>query len=103
MSDGVRAEVDGRFLNPENVDAVEKRAREELATGASFGIPPSLRKIPDVPHGDVGWDGLRRIQLFQPRLIGVEAAHRPIEGGGVAIPEVTSHRPLAFAPDPVDR
>ena len=23
VSDGVRAEVDGRFLNPENVDAVE--------------------------------------------------------------------------------
>ena len=31
VSDGVRAEVDGRLLHPKDVDPVEQGAREELA------------------------------------------------------------------------
>ena len=38
MPNRVVAQVNGGFAKPKNVDPVEERARDELATGVAFGL-----------------------------------------------------------------
>ncbi len=83
VSNGVRAKVDGRLLHPQDVDPVEERARQELASRASFGLPPCLRQVSDVADRDIGWDVVQSLTSLGRHLFLVEASHCPFESLGV--------------------
>ncbi len=102
VPDGVRAEVDGRFLDPENVDPVEQRAGEELTARATFGLPPRFGQFLDITDCDVGWDVVRSLPGLGRRLLLVEASHGLFEPRGVTIAEVAGHRALTFTSDSIE-
>ena len=75
VSDGVRAEVDGRFCDPQNVDPIKERARQELAAGAALSLPPGLWQIFDIADRDVRRDVVRSLAGLGRRLFLVETSH----------------------------
>ena len=61
VSDGVCAEVDGRFCDPENVDPIEQGACKELTARAALSLPPGLWQIFDIADRDVRRDVVRSL------------------------------------------
>jgi hypothetical protein len=81
----MRAEVDGRLSDAQDIDPVKQGAREELTARPSFGLAPGLGKVLDVADRDIGRDVVPSLAGLGRRLFLVEASHRPLESLGVTI------------------
>ena len=97
----MRVEVNGRLLDPQHVDPVEQGAREELAAGATFGLPPGLGQLLHVADRDVRWDVVQSLTSLGRRLLMVETSHRLLESLSVTVSKVVRHRAFTFTGDPI--
>jgi hypothetical protein len=97
VSYGVRAQVDRRLSDPQDLDAVKQRARQQTSPGAAVGLLPGLGQLADVADGNVGRDVLGELRVLRRRLLAILADHRPLHGRGASIAEVTGHRAIAIA------
>lgn len=71
----MRAEVDDRFFDPQDIDPIKECAREELAARACLSLPPRFWQVLDIPDRDVGWDVVGSLVGLGRRLFLVEASH----------------------------
>jgi len=79
MADRMRAEVNGRLLDAQDIDPVEQGAREELSARPAFCLAPGLGQILDVADRDIGWNVVRSLASLGRSLLLVETIHGLLE------------------------
>jgi hypothetical protein len=103
MPNRVVAQVDGGFAQSEDIDPVEQGARQEMPAGAAYGLAPRLGKRPDIAHGDIRRDALRRLLSRGCGVLPIKLTHRPVEGVRITVAEIARHRAVALPCDLIRR